>query len=455
MKKTLFLLMVFLLAVSLVPMIGQPGRTQARQQVEITFVHIFPDDRDVRRTLIEEIVAAYMAEHPDVSITIQSTSEDYADVFEGAVRAASQGAAPHLIQVEDSLTQIAIDSQYFAKMSDFATDEQLATVPDIIEPMRNFYGMTESEFWMLPWNASNPIMYYNPVVFEAAGLDPDTPPQTFDEIMAACDAIMAANVDKIEACINWPVNSWLPEQWVSMQNALFVNNENGRAERATESLLDSPEMLAVLTWWKEMADKGYFTYSGTPGDYYGEGLMFVTGKTAIVLSTSAGITNTITFGELMGKFTPRITYFPKPYAEATNGVTAGGAALWVMAGHPDDETQAAVDFAFYLTNTQNMSAWHKASGYYPVRQSSIDALLAEGWFDENPAFYVPLDQLLGHAPNPANAGMRIGAATQVRGAVIDAALSVIDGGEDPAAALAAAKQRADKAIDEYNSVIGG
>lgn len=454
MKRLTPFTMLLVAILAAMPIMSMLPAALAQDTVEITFVHIFPDERDVRRTTIEGIAAAFMEEHPNVVVNIQATTDDYNGVFEGALRAASQGNAPHIIQIEDSLTQIAVDSQAFVKLSDYASDDQLSTVPDIISPMRNFYNIQPDDFWMLPWNASNPIMYYNPVAFEAAGLDPEVPPQTFAEITAACDAIMGAGLEKLEGCINWPVNSWLPEQWVSAQGGLFVNNANGRDGRPTEAFLDSPEMMNILTWWNDLANKGYYVYSGTPNAYTPEGLMFVTGKTAIHLSTSAGLSNIQSFAPLMGQFEPRVAPFPIPSGDATNGITAGGAAVWVMAGHPEPETQAAVDFVFFLTNTENMSAWHQASGYYPVRTSSIDQLTADGWFDENPYYWIPLAQMLDSEPNAANAGMTIGAATQVRTIVIEAVLAVIDGGEDPATALAAAKKRADQAISDYNSVIG-
>jgi len=452
-KRIARLTLYLFLVVAMLPAIGGLREVKAQAPVEITFIHIYPDDRDIRRTAIEEIAAAFMAQNPGVVVNIQTTTDDYGEVFEGALRAASQGNAPHLIQIEDSLTQIAIDSQFFVKIGDYATDAQLATIPDIIGPMRNFYNL-DREIWGIPWNASNPVMYYNPDLFVAAGLDPDSPPRTFAEITATCDALMNANIEGLEACINWPVNSWLPEQWVSMQNALFVNNDNGRSGRATEAFLDSPAMLNVFTWWKDLVDKGYFTYSGVPNAYTPEGLIFITKKTAIHLSTSAGLSNILKFGESMGKFSPRVARFPLPDESATNGVTAGGAALWVMAGHPEAETRAAVDFAFFLVNAENMSTWHKVSGYFPIRQSSIEQLTAEGWFEENPYYRIALDQLLDSTPNAANAGATIGAASQVREAVTQAALSIIDSGEDPADALAAAKTRADKALSEYNSVVG-
>ena len=426
----------------------------AQDPVEITFMHIYADERDTRRDTIESIAEAFMEQNPNIVVNLEPITGNYGDVFEGALRAASQGNAPHVIQLEDTLVQIAIDSQMFVKMSDYATEEHKASLPDIIEPMRNFYDITPNEFWGVPWNASNPVMYFNPDMFVAAGLDPESPPQTFAEIMAACEAIMAADIPDLEGCINWPVKSWFPEQWVAMQNALMVNHDNGRTARPTEALIDSPEMLNVFRWWQDLADRGFFTYTGTPDDFVGEGLLFVSKKTAIHLSSSAGIAGVFVAAPLMGQFTPVIARFPLPSENANNGITPGGAALWILAGHPDAETRAAAEFVFFLINTENVNLWHKASGYFPIRTSSVLQLEDEGWFDGNPFFRIPLDQLLDSAPNSANAGMRIGAYTQVREAVIQAALAVIDQGADPSSALTAAKSRADKAIHEYNDVIG-
>jgi len=115
------IVVIGLLACGLAPLLAPVGTLRAQEAVEITFVHIFPDERDVRRSTIEEIAAAFMAENPGVTVTIQTTTDDYGEVFEGALRAAEQGNAPHVIQVEDSLTQIAIDSQYFVKIGDYAS----------------------------------------------------------------------------------------------------------------------------------------------------------------------------------------------------------------------------------------------------------------------------------------------------------------------------------------------
>ncbi len=37
-----------------------------------------------------------------------------------------------------------------------------------------------------------------------------------------------------------------------------------------------------------------------------------------------------------------------------------------------------------MTNTKNMADWHKLTGYYPVRNSSITLLRNQGWFSGSP-----------------------------------------------------------------------
>ena len=44
--------------------------------------------------------------------------------------------------------------------------------------------------WAMPFNLSNPVLYYNRSMFEAAGLDPDSPPLSLDDLRAYSQAIV-------------------------------------------------------------------------------------------------------------------------------------------------------------------------------------------------------------------------------------------------------------------------
>lgn len=448
MKKWLALSLVLVVALGLVPQ--QPAPSQAQEQVEISFVHIFGGDDDPRAAVVQGIADQFMAANPNVTITIQSNTSDYSELFNSSILAASQGNAPHIVQVEEGLTQIAVDSQLFLPISDIASEEQLAQLEDYIPQVTSFFTV-DGKLWGLPWNTSNPLLYYNKGYFEAAGLDPNDPPATFDEILAACEQLMAAEIEAMTACMNFPLVTWFVEQWVAMQGAVLADNENGRSGRATEILLDSPEVLRVVEWMKVMADSGYYQYTGTPNDYTGEGQAFIGGQTAMHINTTAGLFQFEQFAPMFG-VDLGVAGLPIPGEDATNGVTVGGASLFISAGYSEAETQAAVDFVFFLTNTENGALWHQGSGYFPNRQSTIDLLNEQNWFTEKPNFGIGLAQLQASQSNAATAGMVLGSAGPVRDVVVEALQSVVDAGADPAEAMAAAKARADAIIAEYNSV---
>lgn len=452
---------------------------QAQDDVEITFVHIFgADENDFRAIVIQEIADEFMAQNPNVTVNIESPSTDYSELYEASVLGLAQGTGPHIVQIDESLTQNAIDSQLFLPISDLASEEQVATLDDILPVVREFFVIDDA-LWGLPWNNSNPILYYNRGYFEAAGLDPDVVPTTFDEVLATCEALMAAEIEGMSGCLNGPLVSWFAEQWMAMQGAPMLNNDNGRSGRASEILLTSPEMTRIAEWWQEMSDRGYWIYSGVTRDYNGAGLQFLGGASAMHLNSTAGISLIQAFSAAQGIDLGIAPLF-KPTQDATNGVTVGGASVFVSAGKSDAETQAAIDFAFFLTNTENIAIFHMGTGYYPNRQSTIDLLTNEGWFDLypctliavtdeqlaacetvpdetnfyefNPAFEIALNQVLNSEPSPATAGMVVGAADEIRGIVEQTIQSIIDGGEDVGESLEAGKARIDAVLADYNSL---
>lgn len=423
--------------------------------IEITFVHIFgevdnvEDIVDVRIAVIQSIINDFMAENPNVVVRSRSTSTDYVEVFNNALAAAEQGTAPHVIQVEEGLTQIAADTQMFVPISDLATPEQLATLDDFLPQVREYYNVGD-DIWGIPWNSSNPVLYYNRGMFEEAGLDPDSPPRTFAEVLEACEAITAA-LPNLQSCTNWPMVAWFPEQWVAMQNVLIADNDNGRSARASEVFYDSDAMLFVAEWWQEMADRGFYSYTGSASNYTGEAGLFITRRTAMTINSTAGLTNFISLSDRFG-IDLGVGRLFIPHEDATAGVTVGGASVWISAGHSDAELEAARDFVFFLTNTENNIRWHQGSGYFPNRTSALEQLEADGWFEENPFFAVAIDQLRESEVNVATAGAILGPSAQVRGFLIEAFQSIIDGGQDPLEALQIASQRGTAELQAYNSL---
>ncbi len=419
--------------------------------IEIVFSHAFGDEN--RQQLVADVIAAYEAEHPNVQVTAIS-NPSYRDTLNGAILAAQQGNAPHIVQVFEVGTQLALDSGIFIPVSSVTDAEQLADLDDVIAPVRNYYTVGD-DIWSLPWNSSNPILYYNRDIFEAAGLDPDNPPSTYNEVLATCDVLMEqADALGLQGCIGWNMHSWFVEQWVAEQGALLANNNNGRTARATDVMLDSGAMMNIFNWWKELADNGYYIYTGALEDWNGSDALFTGQQVAMHITSTADLVN-INEAAVEAGFQMDTGLLPIPDSAERHGVVVGGASIWLTADHPQEELEAAVDFMIFLGNTQNSVNWHKGTGYFPIRYSSIDQLEAEGWFDQNPFFRTAFDQLTNTVEGYATSGALLGNFLEVRTIIEEAAQSVIDSGVDPLEALTEADARADESLAAYNEAVMG
>ena len=91
----------------------------------------------------------------------------------------------------------------------------------------------------------------------------------------------------------------------------MVNNENGRAERATASTFNNPAAKAIAEFYRELYSKGYFIYEGL--ENWGPTTQnFGIGKVALHISSSADARNVVELANTTG-FT--LGTAPMPYNE--------------------------------------------------------------------------------------------------------------------------------------------
>ena len=411
-------------------------------QEQIEFWYAFSDAP--RSGWIEDRITEFNEQLESEGRNFEVVSErqgSYREALEAAALAARQGNPPHLAQLFEIGSQLAVDSGIFTPIGEVGDGIDLS---DYIEPVINYYTI-DGSVNSIPFNSSSPILYGNQELMDEAGIT--EMPETFGEVLAACEAIEASSVSA--SCLTFPLHGWFFEQWIAEQGANLVNNDNGRAERATESLLDSEASLAIGEFMKALADGGYYSYTGTLEDWTGSEAIFGNQEAVFFITSTADAGNITSNAEENG-FTVTTGLLPIPDDAERNGVVIGGASLWLLGGHPDEELEVARDFALYMTNTENMVSWHKLTGYYPVRNSSVEVLEQEGWFDENPNFTVAFDQLLETIPNTATGGALSGSFLDMR-TIVGEALQKIYNGAEVEDAMSEAKATADARIAEYNS----
>lgn len=414
------------------------AETMAEEPTELYFWYAFSDAP--RSGWIQDRIAEWNEMNPDYEM-IGERKGSYRETLQAAILAARQGDAPHAVQLFEVGSQLAVDSGIFkpvGEIGSFDTD-------DYIEPVLNYYTIG-GEVNSIPFNSSSPILYTNKDMMREAGLDPENPPETYGQILDALETAQAAGLEN--AKIGFNLHSWFYEQWIAEQGANLVNNDNGRSGRATEVLLTSDASKRILNWIKELNDNGLYTYTGKLEDWGGSDAIFQEGRAMFHITSTADVGNISSAVE--GKFEMGTGLLPIPDGVTRNGVVIGGASVWVLDGHPSDQLNAARDFVLYMTNTENMVSWHKLTGYYPVRNSSVDALEDEGWFTDFPERTIAFTQLLETIPNTATAGALMGSFLDTR-TIIEEAIQKVLNGEPVDSALEEAKTLADTKLREYNA----
>src|SRR5262249_52985471 len=242
----------------------------------------------------------------------------------------------------------------------------------------------------MPWNNSNPLLYYNKDMFKAAGLDPDKAPATWQELETDCAKIISSNA--APNCISMQIYGWFFEQWMALQGAELANNGNGRTGRATETNLTSDAAKNIMNFWKDLADKKYWISTGKLEDGTGAKQIFASKQAAMIIDSTGSLAS-LTQNAKDAGFALGTGFMPANASVDRVGVIAGGASLWIGAGHPDAENKAAATFITWLLAPEQMAKWHQGTGYLPITKSAQKMLEAQDWFKQNPGQRTAVDQL--------------------------------------------------------------
>ena len=277
----------------------------------------------------------------------------------------------------------------------------------------NLYGL-DGAYYGAPWTWGAVGIFYNRDLFEQAGLDPDNPPATWTEFLAAVQALKDAGITPITVGEGdkWPGHFW----WVYL--ALRVGGEEAflKAYDRTGTFADEPfvqagEKLAELVAM-EPFQEGYLaaTYGQGAGQF-GNGLaaMELMGQWAPAVHADNSESGESIPDESLG-------WFPFPMVEDGAGnpddVLGGGGGFAVGANAPDE----AVEFLKYLTSAEVQMASVEPLAIVPTVAEATGALEGDEimetivqFRDGAPYFQLYYDQFLplavGGAVNDAVQGI--------------------------------------------------
>jgi len=354
------------------------------------------------------------------------------------------GALPDIVQVVDFETQRVIDSRSVARAQD-CIDAERTDLSDFL-PRVLAYWSIGGDLWSYPFTAAADVLYYNARAFEKAGLDPQDPPASLEEVRRQSQQLVDSGVARHGISVE--MHAWSFENWLSTYGQTLVNNGNGRDGRATEAAFDSDAGREIFAWLDSMVDSGLAVNVGRNLSGADTLLPIGSGDVAMTHGSSAAMRSV--FGVLESGEFPDVKVGVAPMAGGGKGVVVGGASLFIVNKSSPVEQEAARIFVRWLHEPAQQAAWHIGTGYIPLRKSAADQpALAEFW-GANPQFRVAYDVLSGAEVTPANSGAVVGAFSEVRRAVVEAMEQMLLQGAAPDSALSAGARNATNAIKSYN-----
>ncbi len=376
--------------------------TPAVAQTEITWWHAMGGQLGES---LNQIAENFNASQDDYFVTPVFRGT-YEETLTAGIAAFRAGEQPNIIQVFDAgaATVIGAEGAVIPVEEMMASNGVDFDINDYISGVRYFYADADGTMIGMPFNSSTPVLYYNEAALEEAGV---SAPTTWEEFQDVTGPALrdAGYIPLAQSHLPWIFT----ENFFSRHDLQFASNNNGYEGLDTEIMVNHPAIRSHFEALVRWQDEGLFSWYGTG---WGDNQQpFQQGEVAMWLGSSAS------WGGLL-----ETTDFPfsatmLPYWEAVNPEPTqtfiGGAALFAMAGHSDDENAATAAFFEYLASAEAQYDWHTATGYVPITQAAYELATERGHYEEFPAAEVAINQLTLPA-GEFTRGYRMGFYVQIR-----------------------------------------
>jgi sn-glycerol 3-phosphate transport system substrate-binding protein len=358
---------------------------------------------------VEEIAAKYNASQNQYEV-VPVFKGNYTETMTGAIAAFRARKHPHIVQV----FEVGTASMMAAKGAIKPVYELMAEAGEDFDQNRylasvvGYYSTADGKMLSMPFNSSTPVLYYNKTAFRKAGLDPEKPPRTWEEVRQFSLALVKSGAVKAGFTTGW--QSWVQiENFSAWHNVPIGTKANGFESFDTEFTVNSPlhvrHIHNMVNWQKDHV----FKYGGRRSD---GNPLFVTGEVAMLMNSSASYADI----KSAVKFDFGVAFLP--YYDDVKGAPQnsiiGGATLWVLAGHKKAEYQAVAGFFSFLSSAEIQADWHQFTGYLPITYAAYELTKKQGFYERNPGTDTAIKQMTLNPPTQNSKGLRFGNFVQIR-----------------------------------------
>ncbi len=318
-----------------------------------------------------------------------------------------------------------------------------------IPSVRGYYSLADGRMASAPFNSSTAIMWYNKDAFRKAGLDPEAPPKTWEDVVTMARTIKQKNAAEIPMTTSWPC--WIQlEQYSALHNIPFASKANGFEGLDAALEISSKPHVKHIQRLLDMSKEGTFKYGGRGN---AADPLLLSGQSAIDFNSSGERGDLIKSAKF--DWAPAyLPYDPEIIASPLNSII-GGASLWAMTapGRTPAEYKAVAMFFNFLATPENAAAWHQDTGYVPVTLAGFALSQQQGFYKKNPGADLPVKQLTRGTVTENSKGLRLGRLPEIRNIIEEEIEKALQGQQTAQQAMDTASERGNKVLRDFEKSV--
>ncbi|MCU1648788.1 MAG: sn-glycerol-3-phosphate-binding periplasmic protein UgpB [Nocardia sp.] len=419
---------------------GQVPELKPDQQVSIVFESYNYGLAGAWTDTFNSLISDFGKKFPNIKVTAQkpqgNSPNPATDTISSIQNQMVAGTPPDVAQLGFSDLDFTIH-QLQAKSLDTLFGKQAvqanfdgATFP--FAPKARTLDDWDGQTYGVPFVFSTPVLYYNASLFGQAGLDPNKPPATWQEVADASKAINTkTGKDGVYIdCLTKAAKDWCFQSMVRSNGGRVISED-----RHTLDFADDPSV-QVTKMAQDLVTAGEMPKLAQKQGYEA----FARGDIGMILETSS-IQGTFTAGA-KDKWDLRAAAMPSFGTKATVP-TNSGAGLHILSKDPAKQ-RAAWELIKFLTSEDSYTKITTNIGYLPLRSDMLTAPgVLHDWAAKNPLVTPNVAQLATMEPWVSMPGNNY---LQVRDGMMDAVESIVFQGKDPQSTLAAARNEGAKLL---------
>lgn len=376
--------------------------------------------------VVDGIVADFEAANPDIKVDA-IYSGNYDDTRVRALSALASGEPAQLA------VMFSIDAYDLIEQDLVVAFEDIDGVnPDWLDsfyPALMANSRIEGKTWGIPFQRSTIVAYYNKEKFREAGLDPESPPATWDELISMGKALTKdGTYGLMIPSTGYPY--WM-FQALAIQNGKEVMSNDGLT-----TYFDDDAVVDTLEFWQSLSQEHGIMPTGTV-EWGTLRQAFLEGQTAMMWHSTGNLTAV----KNNASFDFGVAELP---ANVRPGSPTGGGNFYVFKDTSPEEKAAALKLIEFMTAPEQAATWSIKTGYMGVSPAAYETEALKAYTEEFPPALVARNQL-----ENAVAEFSTFETARVREGLNNAIQAALTGAKSPADALAEAQAAATRLLRDY------